>query len=71
MLTSALRQIDRPTIDFAKKLKARDDVLQSYVAHYSFLADKKVSVTHFAHMLEQERERVGAELLWVEPATAV
>lgn len=69
MLTSALRQLDRPAIDFAKKLHARDDVLQSYVAHYSFLAEKQVSATQFSNLLEDERLRDGAELLWVTPAT--
>ncbi len=68
MLSSALRQLDKPTIDFAKKLHARSDVLDSYAAHYAFLADKKVSATHFAATLEDARARVDAPMLWVTPA---
>lgn len=68
-LTSALRTIDTSTIELTKKLQARDDVLQSYVAHFAFLADKKLSASEFAGLIEQERQECGAELLWVAAAT--
>ena len=40
-----------PNIDFAKSLQARDDVLESYAAHFAFLASKRVSVTDYARAL--------------------
>jgi hypothetical protein len=68
MLASAVRGIDKPVIEFAKGLRARDDVMQSYVAHFSFLADKKISATEFSAAIENMREREGAALLWVSQA---
>ena len=43
--------INEPSIEFAKSLQARDDVLDSYAAHLTFLAPKKVSVTEFARTI--------------------
>jgi len=43
--------LETPNIDFAKALQARDDVLDSYSAHFAFLASKKVSVTDYARAL--------------------
>ena len=43
--------IDDSRIDFAKSLQARDDILESYAAHLTFLAPKKVSVTDFARVI--------------------
>jgi len=43
--------IDESSIEFAKSLQARDDILDSYSAHLSFLASKKVSVTDFARAI--------------------
>jgi hypothetical protein len=64
--------IDDTTINYAKKLRARNEVLQSYVAHYSFLSEKKLSASAFGSLLEQQRTAFGADLLWVasqaEPA---
>ena len=69
MLASAVRGIDKPVIEFAKTLRARDEVMQSYVAHFSFLSKKGISATHFSKALEDMRAREGAELLWVAQAT--
>lgn len=70
LLAAAVRPLDKAAIDYAKKLRARNDVLQSYVAHYSFLADRQLSSSGFGSLLEQQRATFGADLLWVtsEPA---
>lgn len=65
LLAAAVRPLDRAAIDYAKKLRARNEVLQSYVAHYSFLADKQLSSSGFGSLLEQQRAAFGADLLWV------
>lgn len=69
MLVSATRTLDRDGIDFAKKLLARDTVIESYVAHYAFLAERKMSASAFSGMLEADREGLGADLLWVRHAS--
>jgi hypothetical protein len=43
--------IEEPKIEFAKALQARDDILDSYSAHLTFLAPKKVSLTDFARTM--------------------
>jgi hypothetical protein len=72
LLAAAMSPIDDTTINYAKKLRARNEVLQSYVAHYSFLSEKKLSASAFGSLLEQQRTAFGADLLWVasqaEPA---
>jgi hypothetical protein len=66
----AKKVIPTETINFAKALQARDDVLQSYVEHFAFLADKKVSASQYALALEAERKQQGVDLLWVSQSEA-
>lgn len=40
---------EKPGIDFARRLRARDDVLNTNVVHFDFLRDKKISANHFAN----------------------
>lgn len=39
---------EKPAIDFAKRLRARDNVLSANIAHFDFLANKKISASYFA-----------------------
>jgi hypothetical protein len=64
------RVIEPQFIDYTKKLRARDHVLQGYASHFAFLAEKKLSATYFANAIEQLREREQAPLLWITTATA-
>lgn len=64
LFKSAVRSVDKPVINFAKSLPVRCDVLQSYVAHFGFLADRKISATKFSGVLEALRAKDGVELLW-------
>lgn len=39
---------EKPAIDFSKRLRARNSVLSANVAHFDFLANKKISASYFA-----------------------
>ena len=39
---------EKPAIDFSKRLRARSRVLSANVAHFDFLANKKISASYFA-----------------------
>ena len=39
---------EKPAIDFSKRLQARNSVLSANVAHFDFLANKKISASYFA-----------------------
>lgn len=63
--------VAKEDIEFAKALQARNDVMESYVSHFSFLADRKISATAFSHTLEDVRKQQHGEVLWVsKPTTA-
>jgi len=62
--------IDQPRIEFAKALCARNDVLDSYVAHFAFLGAKKVSATAFSKVIEESCLREKSDFLWVTHQTA-
>ena len=38
----------KPAIDFSKRLRARNNVLSANIAHFDFLANKKISASYFA-----------------------
>ena len=46
--------IDEPKIEFAKSLQARDDILDSYAAHLTYLSPRKISVTDFARVISEK-----------------
>ena len=39
---------EKPAIDFAKRLRARSNVLSANIAHFDFLANKNISASYFA-----------------------
>jgi hypothetical protein len=39
---------EKPAIDFAKRLRARSNVLSANIAHFDFLANKQISASYFA-----------------------
>ena len=51
-LVLAIGRIDDHAIEVAKSLVARDKGLNSYVDHFHFLAQRKVSVTRFANAVD-------------------
>lgn len=52
-------------IDFARKLRARDEVLQGYAAHFEFLAPKKIKASDFTSEITTLLERGGDAALWI------
>ena len=44
---------EKPAIEFAKRLRARDNVLSANIAHFEFLADKKISANYFASQVKE------------------
>lgn len=71
LLASAAKPLERGTIDYARKLGSRDLVLQSYVAHYSFLSEMEMSAGSFGQLLEDERSKDSADLLWLTKRESV
>lgn len=70
LFTSSVRVADKSSIEFCKKLRAKDQVLQSYVGHFGFLADKQISASYFAGAIEQARGNQAPSTLWITTATA-
>ena len=50
--TSGIRTIEDAQIRYARKLRARQDVLSSYAEHFEFLSAKQISVSKFAAAVE-------------------
>ena len=44
---------EKPAIEFANRLRARDNVLSANIAHFEFLADKKISANYFASQVKE------------------
>ena len=44
---------EKPAIEFSKRLRARSNVLSANIAHFDFLADKKISANYFAAQVAQ------------------
>lgn len=70
-LTSGIRTIAEPAIRYARKLKARQDVLDGYCSHFEFLAAKRLSSSSFASLADSElKGHVGLALILNSGATA-
>ena len=50
---------EKPAIEFSKRIRARNDVLSANIAHFDFLADKKISVNYFSSQVQQVLLRSG------------
>lgn len=44
---------EKPAIDFAKRLRARSNVLGASIAHFDFLASKNISASYFANEVKR------------------
>jgi len=64
---SALSSTDPAHIAYASKLLAKDETLDGFVAHMAFLAEQKVSLSHFAREAEELQKRSGGEFLVLTP----
>lgn len=53
-LTSGIRTIAEPAIRYARKLRARHDVLDGYCGHFEFLAAKRLSASSFGSLADNE-----------------
>lgn len=53
------------SIDLAKGLFARANVLDANVAHFEFLRDKQISASNFQQQLEHARQESGSEAICV------
>ena len=62
--------IDKPKVEFAKALTARNHVLDSFVAHFDYLASNKIPATEFSRALEDKAQPGHAVLNWVEQPVA-
>jgi hypothetical protein len=62
--------IDKTAIEFAKALLARNDVLDSFVAHFSYLAGNKVAATEFSKALASKTDPKHAVINWVKQPVA-
>lgn len=53
-LKSNLRSIDEAAIRYARKLQARNEVLDGYCSHFEFLAAKRLSASTFAQLASED-----------------
>ncbi|MGJ7580936.1 hypothetical protein ACSFA3_12210 [Variovorax sp. RHLX14] len=64
-----LGQTELPVIEYCNKLLAKNDALDGFTAHMAFLAEKRISLFHFARNAE-ELSVPGQELLVLTRARA-
>ena len=62
--------IEKPNIQFAKALSARNKVLNSFAAHFDFLAAKKVPATAFSRALEERTKEDCVVINWLDRPVA-
>jgi hypothetical protein len=69
-LTSGIRPVEPAAAAYARKLVARNEVLDSYISHFGFLAEHRVSASDFASHTLGELSRTGEPLLVIVPRSA-
>lgn len=64
-MRGVLSETETSVIEYGNKLLAKNDSLQGFAAHMDFLKDKKMSISYFSRSVEDQRQRLGANLLVV------
>lgn len=63
LVRGALGTTETPFIDYSNKLLAKNEALEGFSTHMKFLAQKKISLSHFARNAEEMRNRSGSEIV--------
>ena len=61
---------ETPAIEFARRLRARDHVLSANIAHFAFLADKKISANYFSEQVHSVLQQNQGHSVCISVASA-
>ena len=67
----AIGSTDLPVIEYCIKLLAKNDALDGFAAHMAFLAESRISISHFANSAQELRDPGQAFIVLTRPHARV